>query len=529
MDDRRETFATIFSKKGRAFFSDNPEKLPAFMSDFGFDKADIVMIRTVVSSMPSTVSEMIREGFSGSIQDIAKAVSRNTGLDITKLMPLLADMAGTESTDIGDDQQSQTGTSTSDTDTSTTGRGSDTEDKPRDTEEGHSEYLLSPNRADRVSSNVAHYRGMTFNTNRGFGTAELASGDKKSIRVVIPEDIMVNGWEYYRITSIKAKAFSDDNRMESVEIPPSITEVPEGCFSRCRNLKTVVFPEGLKTIGAHAFEDCSTLENVNYPPSLSSIGEYAFHGCSKLVSRPPAHVSCGEMAFDEEEKTNVVPPVQTVGRKTHKKLRGLLSLIVFVIGAVIAFAAPDVSNLDMQLYVNILVVFALFVAPYLVTCLLDKELAMPLQGLGASACALAVCIDLPAYAIAVAICVISSFIVTAGSLEKKDAGTFALCMAIPMTVAALIAIILAAVNDDGYDVPMKILICALGYVAPLLVGGVLALGAGKYSIPLTIGGAIAAGIMVHTMAFDIHYLYSAVMLAVALIGWAVFSIYEVQS
>ena len=72
------------------------------------------------------------------------------------------------------------------------------------------------------------------------------------------------------------------DRLVSLFLPDSITEIGAYAFSGCSSLAEVVFPEKLETIGEKAFKDCAALLSVDLPQSVREINNEAFDGCSSL-------------------------------------------------------------------------------------------------------------------------------------------------------------------------------------------------------------------------------------------------------
>jgi len=176
----------------------------------------------------------------------------------------------------------------------------------------------------------------TYKTNNGEATITKI---KKNVKgdVVIPAFI-----DGYLVTCIGRKAFGYRNKIESVTIPDSVTEIKNVAFYSCLRLKTVkipksvvtmgekVFkyshnlvnievderndyyydidgvlfsqdktlikypaqkketnyriPKGIKEIEELAFADCKSLKKVTIPDSVESIGRWAFEDCSQLKS-----------------------------------------------------------------------------------------------------------------------------------------------------------------------------------------------------------------------------------------------------
>jgi hypothetical protein len=93
--------------------------------------------------------------------------------------------------------------------------------------------------------------------------------------------------------------------IESIHLPPAITEIPEALFYGCTNLQHITtastitnvhasafgytiklkhFPiEPLTYIGDAAFSSCWALEGISLSSNLTYLGRSAFHGCQKIT------------------------------------------------------------------------------------------------------------------------------------------------------------------------------------------------------------------------------------------------------
>ena len=106
------------------------------------------------------------------------------------------------------------------------------------------------------------------------------------------------------LTVISAGAFKNNNTVETIIIPSSVTTIEAEAFSGCTNLKTIVFKSktrseiitlsvspmsgsiktesGVISIGDRAFYGCENLSAMDLS-SIRSIGENAFDGCKALA------------------------------------------------------------------------------------------------------------------------------------------------------------------------------------------------------------------------------------------------------
>lgn len=86
------------------------------------------------------------------------------------------------------------------------------------------------------------------------------------------------------VTSISPYAFSGYKGLTSVNIPNSVTSIGESAFQSCKNLKSVEIPNSVTVIKANTFLGCSSLSSINLPNSINIIYRGAFAGCTGLTS-----------------------------------------------------------------------------------------------------------------------------------------------------------------------------------------------------------------------------------------------------
>lgn len=79
--------------------------------------------------------------------------------------------------------------------------------------------------------------------------------------------------ETERIESI---AFSDNELLDSIDIPENVKQIGYRAFLCCKNLKSVTFHEGLEKIGKEAFRECTKLEEIYIPSTVKEIGKAPF-------------------------------------------------------------------------------------------------------------------------------------------------------------------------------------------------------------------------------------------------------------
>ena len=70
------------------------------------------------------------------------------------------------------------------------------------------------------------------------------------------------------IRLIAERAFSNQKKLKTVEIPESITAIPTAAFFGCESLTDVTIPSTVREVGNYAFYDCPLLKNALLPNTL---------------------------------------------------------------------------------------------------------------------------------------------------------------------------------------------------------------------------------------------------------------------
>ena len=85
------------------------------------------------------------------------------------------------------------------------------------------------------------------------------------------------------ITSIGACAF-EFSKIETLDIPSTVTEIDVSAFEYCDKLTTVTGGENVTIISPMAFMGCSELTSFQWSDKLQAVRYYAFKSCKKLTS-----------------------------------------------------------------------------------------------------------------------------------------------------------------------------------------------------------------------------------------------------
>lgn len=112
------------------------------------------------------------------------------------------------------------------------------------------------------------------------GGTVLASykGTDIDLKTAYPNGTYTSGDTTYTITSMDA--MGGNTTIKTVEMPSTVTSLPNRCFNGCTSLTSVSFP-GINNIGSLAFANCSSLTGITIPEG-ATVGERAFQYCKGL-------------------------------------------------------------------------------------------------------------------------------------------------------------------------------------------------------------------------------------------------------
>lgn len=85
------------------------------------------------------------------------------------------------------------------------------------------------------------------------------------------------------VEAIDSGAFSNNEKLAVVTLPPSLKEIGSAAFAGCPMLKNIAFPAQLDSIGDYVFRN-SALEALNITAGIARIGRNPMRGCKELAS-----------------------------------------------------------------------------------------------------------------------------------------------------------------------------------------------------------------------------------------------------
>ena len=125
----------------------------------------------------------------------------------------------------------------------------------------------------------------------------------------------------------------DHQTVEYINIPETMTRIPDYAFYKYKNLKEVIIPKSVTEIGKYAFGYCSKLNmDLVISDAVSSIGEYAFASCESLKSLTLGNsltkilngtfFECGFTSIDLGNSVNFI------GARAFKNCRNITRVVI---------------------------------------------------------------------------------------------------------------------------------------------------------------------------------------------------------
>lgn len=109
----------------------------------------------------------------------------------------------------------------------------------------------------------------------------IGASSKKVTSVKIPATVTYRTYKY-KVTSVKASAFSGYKKLKTVTVGNQVTSIGKNAFKNCPKLTTVTLGTKVKTIGANAFSGDKKLTKIKVKSkALKSVGKNALKGISK--------------------------------------------------------------------------------------------------------------------------------------------------------------------------------------------------------------------------------------------------------
>lgn len=113
----------------------------------------------------------------------------------------------------------------------------------------------------------------------------LYTEDLKTIIGIDTSSSDFTGRVPYGAHSIVSEAFAGCT-CESISLPDSVDDLPDGLFENLTELKSVKLPAGMSELPPYLFTGCSSLNKITMPNVLVSVPQGLFYGCESLLEVP---------------------------------------------------------------------------------------------------------------------------------------------------------------------------------------------------------------------------------------------------
>lgn len=102
-----------------------------------------------------------------------------------------------------------------------------------------------------------------------------------------------------KLTKLSEEAFSYCNKLQSINLPDTLTEIGDSTFIDCQSLSSVTIPKKVTHLPNLLFEECTSLRKVSLQGKVTAIGDFAFSDCKKLsdFTMPSSVKELGYSAF----------------------------------------------------------------------------------------------------------------------------------------------------------------------------------------------------------------------------------------
>lgn len=163
-------------------------------------------------------------------------------------------------------------------------------------------------------SNHSYYDSGFLDTrdNATFQGYEMSNPEKAKY-LTVKDGIVYNKEETEMLTKVPCALEKD-----TLVLPDTIKEIPEGAFMSNKTVKKVVFGKNITSIGNGAFA-YSNIENVQMNDNVTSLDEYAFYYCTKLAN---VDLSKSLTKIDGYETFKYTAALKHIDLKNVKELTG---------------------------------------------------------------------------------------------------------------------------------------------------------------------------------------------------------------
>lgn len=136
------------------------------------------------------------------------------------------------------------------------------------------------------------------------GKAYVADYESATGAINIPSTIQPGDGNTYTVIGFRHGVFKNNTNITSVNIPSTVTNLPNSLFEGCTKLTSVTIPSSITSLTDKMFKGCTSLTSYTIPISITSIGNNVFDGCTNLksltfnVTAPATLVNTSSLPYD---------------------------------------------------------------------------------------------------------------------------------------------------------------------------------------------------------------------------------------
>lgn len=166
-----------------------------------------------------------------------------------------------------------------------------------------------------------------------YGRTSLAIPEQVTLTYVDSKDHYAEKQVNCTVREVNYEAFANQNVLEKVSLPSTVTWIGNRAFSGCSKLEEINLPDALTFLGDNVFWGCSGLKAIQLPATLEQIGSMVFSKCDQLTTVccdaivPPECASntlCEETIY--KQATLIVPAGSIDAYRTAKGWKNFFSI-----------------------------------------------------------------------------------------------------------------------------------------------------------------------------------------------------------
>lgn len=185
---------------------------------------------------------------------------------------------------------------------------------------------------------------------RCFSWSGIKSIDIPDSITKIPELAFSNCSDLTRVTignnctEIGESAFLNCSEVTTIVLPQTIKTIGKGAFKGCTHLKEIIIPDNVTVLSQKAFENCRCLEKITLPENLQIIEAECFSGCVNLksIALPKGLTVIEESAFNRCESLKTLCFPDSLKYLGTKAFNGCKNLSIGDIRASLQFAGASI-------------------------------------------------------------------------------------------------------------------------------------------------------------------------------------------